>query len=187
MAVATRLPYLLLQIKWTTSGSKSVKPILAKTVKFILAFTGESMRKFLVFLLAVFILSLVGCSEQERDTPPLPIITVEGKELKVAHGSYCWNGPNSSSCVDMISPPEIMKHFGMKPVVVPPQSEVKIQFHEEPNESGGSMWLTNEKSEKVPITNNVLKLPNEEGVYVYDIYGHWEQGSASYVFVIEVR
>jgi hypothetical protein len=145
------------------------------------------MRKFLVFLLAVSTLIVVGCSKIVEQSPPLPIITAGGEEIEVAQGSYCWSGPNNSSCVDMISPPEIIKHQGIQPVIVSPESEVKIQFHEEPKESGGSRWLSNENTESVPIRDNVFLLPKEKGVYVYDIFGHWEQGSASYVFVVEVR
>lgn len=120
---------------------------------------------------------------------PEPTITVEGKKVEVAQGSYCWNGLINSGCVDMISPPGIIEHQGLKSVVVSPASELKIEFEKEPsaNTLGVNRWLNDNEVEDVSLNNNVLIAPKEKGVYIYDVNASWEKGNSSYVFVIEVR
>ncbi|MEG0578069.1 MAG: hypothetical protein RR500_09465 [Bacilli bacterium] len=77
----------------------------------------------------------------------------------------------------------------MKPVIVSPESELKIKFNKEPNENtmGATKWLINNELESVSLNDGVLIVPKEKGVYVYDVHARWEKGSSSYAFVIEVR
>lgn len=41
--------------------------------------------------------------------------------------------------------------------------------------------------ESVPISDNIVLLPKEKGIYVYNVYARWDKGSSSYAFIIEVR
>ncbi|MGP7817679.1 hypothetical protein [Niallia sp. 01092] len=149
------------------------------------------MRKFLISILIIGVVSIgvyfiIGLSSTK---PPSPIITVGDKKVEVAQGSYCWDGLFNSVCADTSSPPEIIKHQELKPVVVSPQSQLKIEFENKPKENtlGVNRWLTNEKTENVPLSDNVILLPKEKGVYLYDVSARWEKGSSSYAFVIEVQ
>lgn len=120
-----------------------------------------------------------------NNNPPSPTITYNEKKLEVARGSYCWTG----SCADTISPPRLIEHNEIKPVIVLPESELKIEFEKEPNANtlGVNRWLNENDLEDVSLKNNVLIVPKEKGVYIYDVHASWEKGSSSYAFVIEVR
>jgi hypothetical protein len=149
------------------------------------------MKKFLITLIVLIVLAVgvyfvIGLFSVK---PPLPTITVEDKKVEVAQGSYCWDGLLNSVCADTSSPPEIIKNQDLKPVVVSPQSKMKIEFKNESQENtlNVNQWLTNDKTENVPINDNVILLPKEKGIYVYDVSASWDKGSSSYAFVIEVR
>jgi hypothetical protein len=121
--------------------------------------------------------------------PPSPSITVEDKKVEVAQGSHCWDGLINAGCVDMTSPPELIKFHELKPVVVSPESELKIEFKNTPQENtlNVNQWLTNEKTENVQVKDNRIVLPKEKGVYAYDVSARWEKGDSSYAFVVEIR
>ncbi|MEK5442195.1 hypothetical protein [Fredinandcohnia sp. FSL W7-1320] len=139
-----------------------------------------------LILLAVGIYFVIGLFSVK---PPSPTITVGDKKVGVVQGSYCWDGLINSVCADASSPPEIIKNQDIKPIVVSPQSKLKIGFKNKPQEDtlNVNQWLTNEKTENVSINDNVIPLPKEKGIYVYDVSARWEKGSSSYVFVIEVE
>lgn len=124
-----------------------------------------------------------------NNNPPEPTITVDEKKLEVARGSYCWDGLFNSICADTISPPMLIEHHEIKPVIVSPESELKIEFEKEPNANtlGVNRWLNDNEVEGISLSNNVLIVPKEQGVYIYDVHASWKKGSSSYAFVIEVR
>ncbi|MFS0687990.1 hypothetical protein AB1K89_01910 [Sporosarcina sp. 179-K 8C2 HS] len=107
----------------------------------------------------------------------------------MARGSYCWDGLFQSSCAGTISPPMLIEHHEIKPVIVSPESDVKIEFEKEPNANtlGVNRWFNDIEVEGVSLRNNVLIVPKEKGVYIYDVHARWKKGSSSYAFVIEVR
>lgn len=121
--------------------------------------------------------------------PPAPIITVGEKKLEAVQGSYCWEMLFENVCADTPSPPELIKDQGVEAAVVAPQSEIHIQFKKEPhkNSIGANLWLENGEIAGVQLNDNVIIAPKEEGIYVYDVYASWDQGSSSFAFVIEVR
>jgi hypothetical protein len=121
--------------------------------------------------------------------PPEPTITVNGKHVPSAQGTYCWAGFLNGKCVDMISPPDIIAHHDMKPVVVSPEAEIKINFKKEPEKDsiGVNSWKSNSETEAAELKGNILLAPKETGIYVYDVFARWEKGDSSAVFVIEVK
>lgn len=147
------------------------------------------MKKFLITFLVVLVIGLYLVIGLLNSNPPSPIITVDDKKLEVARGSYCWDGLFHASCVDTISPPMLIKHHEIIPVIVSPESDLKIKFKKEPEENtlGVTRWLSNNEVEEVSIKNNVLVVPKEKGVYIYDVHARWEKGDSSYAFVIEVQ
>ena len=146
------------------------------------------MKKVLISLLALVLL-VGGIYFGFNRKPPKPTITIENKIVEVAQGSYCWRGPMNAQCVGMISPPDIIKHHELTPVVVSPGAELKIDFNRKPLENtlNASLWLSNDETENAPLNDKVLVVPKEKGVYIYSISARWEKGSSSYVFVIEVK
>lgn len=77
--------------------------------------------------------------------PPTPIITVEGEKVEWVQGSYCWEELFKGVCADMISPPELVEFQELNPIVVSPQSQLKIEFRKEPTENTlrVDIWHTN--------------------------------------------
>ncbi|MDW0118638.1 hypothetical protein QTL97_17065 [Sporosarcina thermotolerans] len=146
------------------------------------------MKKVLISLLAVVVL-VTGIYFVFNHTPPKPTITIENNTVEVAQGSYCWGGLIKGQCVDMISPPELIKHHELKPVAVSPGAELKIKFNRKPQENTlvASIWFSNDEVENVPLNDDVILVPKEKGVYIYSVSARWEKGSSSYVFVIEVK
>lgn len=149
------------------------------------------MKKLLITLLVLVVLAfgvyiVIG---EFSAKPPAPTITVGDNKVTAAQGSYCWDGFFNSICADTSSPPEMIKNQKLKPVIVSPGSELKIEFKSEPKENTMevNIWLSNEEIENVPLSENVILLPKENGVYIYDVSAKWEKGSSSYAFVIEVQ
>lgn len=136
---------------------------------------------FIVFGIGMYL--MIGLDDHHY--PPEPIITVDDKNLEVARGSYCWH----SVCVDTMSPPMLIDHHRLEPMIVPPASKLIIKFEEEPiaNTVKVNRWLNDHDVEEVALTNDILIAPQESGIYVYDVHARWEKGTASYAFTIEVR
>ncbi|HBJ01589.1 hypothetical protein [Lysinibacillus sp. UBA5990] len=146
------------------------------------------MKKVLISLLAVVVL-VGGIYFVFTLKPPKPTITIENNTVEVAQGSYCWDRLFNVQCVDKISPPDIIKNQKLKPVVVLPRAELKIEFNRKPLENtlSASIWFNKNEMENVLLNNNVLFMPKEKGVYIYSVSAQWEKGSSSYNFVIEVK
>ncbi|MGG0658101.1 hypothetical protein [Rummeliibacillus pycnus] len=145
------------------------------------------MKKVLISLLAVVVL-VGGIYFVFNLKPPTPTITIENNAVEVAQGSYCWGGLINVQCVDKVSPPDVIKHQKLKPVVVSPGAELKIEFNRKPLENtlSASIWFNKNEMENVRLNDNVLLVPKEKGVYFYSVSAHWEKGSSSYDFVIEL-
>ncbi|MGD2196961.1 hypothetical protein [Lysinibacillus fusiformis] len=146
------------------------------------------MKRVLIFLLTVVVL-VGGIYFVCNLKPPKPTITIENNIVEVAQGSYCWGGLFNVQCVDKISPPNIIKHEKLKPVVVSPGAELTIEFNRKPlkNTLSATIWFNKNEMENVQFNDNVLIVPKEKGVYIYSVSAHWKNGSSSYVFVIEVK
>ena len=88
-----------------------------------------------------------------------------------------------------MSPPELIKHHELKPVAVSPGAELNIKFNRKPQENTltASIWFSDDEVESAPLHDNAVVVPREKGVYIYNVSAHWEKGSSSYVFVIEVK
>ena len=145
-----------------------------------------------VFILIAIVALTVGSYfviELLNSNPPKPILTVEGKKVEVAQGSYCWEGLIDAKCVDTVSPHEIINVKNLKPITVSAQSELKIKYKIEPIENtlGVNRWINNKDSESIPIKRNVIRLPKEKGKHVYNVFANWDNGSSNYIFVVEVR
>ncbi|WP_462413479.1 hypothetical protein [Neobacillus sp. Marseille-QA0830] len=149
------------------------------------------MKKILITLI-VFIALVAGgymVMGQFSNKPPIPTISVGEKKVEVARGSYCWKGFIHVVCADTISPPGLIKSQNLKPVVVAPESKLQIEYRKEPiqNTLVVNRWLANENTETVQMKDHVVVLPEEKGIYVYEVSGRWKKGDSRYACVIEVR
>lgn len=48
-------------------------------------------------------------------------------------------------------------------------------------------WVSGDEVELVKIQDNTFSVPKEKGIYIYSIFGRWDKGASSYIFVIEVK
>lgn len=122
--------------------------------------------------------------------PTLPSITVNGKSVDVFHGSYCWRSLLGGKCVDMASPPDIIKDHGSAPNKIPSEAILTIKYKNKPQSGSmgaNNLWISEDQLEEVHMNDNQLIAPKEKGVYVYDVHARWEEGSASFVFSVEVE
>lgn len=149
------------------------------------------MKRFLIFFFVIGVIAggIYAVIGQFSAKPPSPTITVGKQKVEVVQGSYCWGGLFRTVCADTSAPPDLIKHQGLKPIAVSPESSLKIAFKNEPtkNTLEANRWLNNGETEAVTINKNVLTAPKEKGVYVYEIFARWKNGDSSYAFVIEVR
>lgn len=137
------------------------------------------MKKYISLFLSVFLLA--SC----QMGPPSLFVKADGKSMAVYEGSYCWESFGKGECVSTGGPADLIEED--KPPAVSAQSEVTLSFSEKPDE----LHVTCEGSmERIKITGENGKasfaLPDEPGVHVYTAAGRWEQGSAVYMFQVQV-
>lgn len=137
---------------------------------------------FLIFLIGIYFIN-------SHSDPPVPNVTTNNKIVPTAPASYCWNGLLRAECVDTISPPEIIKHHDLKPIVVSAEAKIKVEFKTEPLKDTlrASIWIQDKPSESAVINHHFLTAPKEKGVYIFNLFASWGKGDANYVFVIEVQ
>ncbi|SFC93469.1 hypothetical protein SAMN05443252_1095 [Bacillus sp. OV322] len=121
--------------------------------------------------------------------PPQPAVNADGKSIRVYPGSYCWNSMFNARCVDTIGPVGIIQHHQAKPISISPGSTITFGYGKKPNKGsvGANRWNPDNESATVTLKGNSFTAPNEKGTYVYDVFASWEKGSASHVFVVEVK
>lgn len=128
---------------------------------------------------------LSGCGTAEQSEPmkqltehvkryPEPTVTVNGQGVPLMHGET-----NTQELpVDII------------PTVAPPGAKVVIRFKQQPENIRLEQWKDGERVRRTLSRNNTFTLPEEQGVYVYNLYADWSDLSQSldtHTFSIEVR
>ncbi|GLC86935.1 hypothetical protein [Lysinibacillus piscis] len=144
------------------------------------------MKKFVLTLLGlgVFLVIILVLNME----PPMPTVSVDSKKMEVVQGSYCWNKLVNATCVDKISPPELLAHHQIVPTVVSPQSAIKVEFQKQPiEEIVVEEWSNSNANKVVSVEGNIFLASQEKGSYIYMISGRWHKGSASYIVNIDVK
>ena len=119
--------------------------------------------------------------------PPELTLTVADIDIPMVQGSGCWPLKNGEVlCHDTLAPPELLK--SQTPVVVPSGSKVNLHFSYAPLSISASQWM-NGTPVKQDLTdhNTTLRLPTEQGTYIYDIFAKWKEGDVSYAFTVQVQ
>ena len=158
------------------------------------------------FIIFIFLLSfmLLGCSTNvnnsdsvqsdeptipqidfERLTPPDLTIQIGEETIRPTLGTYSWtkvnqDGTSQSVEVDSEAPPGIVKNH--EPVLVNKEDQVQLSFETNPKEYEIREWHGDDT-----ITYMELDLSKHEGVMVLEVLAHWEEGTASYAFLLEKR
>ncbi|MCA0984419.1 hypothetical protein LCL89_10210 [Halobacillus yeomjeoni] len=81
-----------------------------------------------------------------------------------------------------------LKHMMEDPDVIPPHAALEVvrEGHSLRNLTL-QQWDGDELMKTEPIQENTIKLPGEQGVYVFDVLIEDEEGFESYAFVVEVH
>ncbi len=81
-------------------------------------------------------------------------------------------------------PPELVKNI--IPTFVVPQANVKVTFDYKPNVVDVMLWTT-AGPRGYNNDDNTIIMPEDKGIYVFEIKGEWDQGDSIYAFKIKVN
>lgn len=78
------------------------------------------MNKFQILIILVLLVIAAVIIEPFRMEPPTPEVTVNGKEIFITQGSYCWHGIIFAQCADFIhtTPLDMASVAGSPKIVV---------------------------------------------------------------------
>lgn len=146
------------------------------------------IRKIFVLIFISLIVTAILIFEPFRSEPPTPSVTIGNVGIPTTQGSFCWEGPISSQCVDKIYTSPLEMAAEHKPTVVPSNEEVTIKFKESPlGKLVVTQWIDEDNTTSITVKNDKIKVPKEKGVYVYYVTANWEKGRGHYAFSIEVK
>lgn len=155
----------------------------------------------LIFLLFIAMISLVACTngqseeaildKNERSSSELPTLKVfygnDFIEAEIGTSSWTINnsdGTKTSIESDTAGPTELVT--GVSTFKASPESTIKLEFSNKPDEVIVNIWEENEQQEQ-DSTNMEIVLPDLEGVLIYEVIATWEQGTVAYAFSVEVE
>lgn len=166
---------------------------------------------FLFFSLTLFgLLTVMGCSgtseknadvdttsgieqgsnagNSEGTIPKPPGLTIyAGEEIvRPVLGTYSWNmdhgdGTTSGIEADSAAPPELVQDSN--PTLVTSDTSIDLDFEEQPESYTVRRW--DEDSTIVSESNEVIL--SDEGKVIYEVLAHWEKGTASYAFSLNIE
>ena len=155
----------------------------------------KSLKISLLILTSIFL--FVGCSQEtpkeivedmniyeELNIPTLEV-TMDGTEISVEKGAYSWDTGKHSVSVDAASWEQIAEK--MEGTKIAPQSELILDFSKQPNRV--SIMNQNYSGTNIPsytFADNKLVVSEEEGTYVYEIIGGWDEGEISFTIKVIV-
>lgn len=156
------------------------------------------MRKLLSILIGLSMFSFVGCNNmpskttelingesniyEEMNIPTLNIIC-DTENIVVEKGGYTWNTGNKTVAVDAASPDQIADKMEGNKVL--PESQLTLSFSTTPNEVSVIDW-SDTKNSSFTFDNDKIITPKEEGTYVYEVIGEWEQGQVSFTIKLVI-
>lgn len=138
-----------------------------------------------IFILAAIVISLsfVLNVNGRKDIPKLTV-TYNGNNIEVGQGSYRWKsiGKLKEFTVDSYAGVLVKLYPG---VPVAPNSKLELNFDYEPKNikiSGGY------KAANAPtIKDNIINIPAEGGRQAYFLNCEWEEGSVTYLIVVQIQ
>ena len=79
------------------------------------------------------IVGLILFFEPFRGSPPEPDVSVQGKDIEVTSGSYCWNGLFIRQCADTVYSTPLEMTAKHTPTVVEPGATIEVAFNDGPS------------------------------------------------------
>ena len=154
--------------------------------------------KFLSILIVISIFFLTGCNNtshiniesigelgnvyEEMNIPTL-MITYDTNNIAIKKGGYSWNTGKEAVTVDAVSPEQITSKMTGNTVL--PQSQLTLNFSSVPIEVNIIDW--SEKGQNTfTLDHYTITTPTEEGTYIYEVIGKWEQGQVSFIMKLIV-
>ncbi|MBS5938402.1 hypothetical protein E5347_06510 [Clostridium sartagoforme] len=146
------------------------------------------MRRIFYALISLTILLFVGCNRTPKASIPDLKISTNGSDILVSKGSYEWSNnvglfTKETINADSESPEQIAETIDGNEVN--PQSELTLDFSEKPNNVKVIAW-GDSKDTTYTYTDDKIIVPNEKGIYIYEVFGEWNQGYVSYTIKIIV-
>nr|WP_215144068.1 hypothetical protein [Exiguobacterium qingdaonense] len=116
---------------------------------------------------------LIGPDEVK---PPLPTVRVGSMSAEVEQSTYCWESGERATCADYGLP----EADELQLITVKPGDRIDVVYHAEP------MTSSFHRIEDGELVEAEHVVPNEPGIYLYEVGGEWGQGDSRYVFGIRV-
>ena len=136
-------------------------------------------------VLATFLLLACGGSNSNTGLPRLGV-TFARTPVPIALGSYCWQTVNQGRCVDGGSIQSEILARGLDAIRVLPGSAGQVAFDRSPSKLNLTAGPDEDHLDPLPISGNSFHAPSTAGRYVFRLSGHWQEGDASWVFVVTV-
>lgn len=118
--------------------------------------------------------------------PPRLTVYVGEETIRPLLGTYSWsvdNGDGTGRAIeaDSFAPPEMVKDNNS--IQVTSDTTVELVFDEQPERYTVRIW---------DADNNIVNSSNKvvlsgKGKIIYEVLAHWEQGTASYAFSLDVE
>jgi hypothetical protein len=133
------------------------------------------MRRLLPILLAALLLAATACAGKQ---PPAPTIKAGETLVPAVLSTHCW----TTRCADYPEPPSQLRAEGYQPVTVQGGTTFNVTWPTRPIEA-----ITIHQWDGSKATPASLAVPTAPGTYTYSIGARWKQGSAIYIFQVEVK
>ncbi|UCZ51535.1 hypothetical protein LGQ02_11695 [Bacillus shivajii] len=153
-------------------------------------------------LTIIGLIAIIGCSDNTQETnnnnepnenvsqlrkPPNLYMVVGEETINPVLGSHSWtfehsDGTTESIEADSYSPSIIVEM--REPQKVDANTDISFEFETTPKTYQAREWDT---EHNVLGSNNELDLSIHEGKKIFEILASWEQGTASYVFYLDIE
>ncbi len=126
-----------------------------------------------------------GTSKHTILEPPILTIKVGEETINPALGTYSWRIDNEDGTEtviesDSLAPPEMMNDNNSLQVTI--DTNVELNFEIQPDRYSVRIW----DGDNVVSASDKVVL-SSKGKVIYEVLAHWEQGTASYVFSLEIE
>lgn len=138
-----------------------------------------------VLIMVVIVRFFIG-GVTSIDEPPTPEVSVNERDIPVTEGSYCWDSGTSAECVDKIykNPVEMAEQHD--PTSVLKGATIQLDFSPYPEQLKLTLWREDGTREKVETRDHTITVPNQEGLYIYEMEAAFDQGDVPYAFSVRV-
>lgn len=157
-----------------------------------LAHLNHFFRKSLAIGISLLVLcvAITACEpEVQYSEPPTPEITVNGETVPFEKGGFSWRFNGGEIMTDSLAPQQIAEEMEAYPV--DSATEMKVSFAYAPTSIQVRSWKeegsTLSHSSSVPISGGKrIALPEEAGVYAFNLICKWPEGKANFVVKLQI-